>query len=357
MSEGSCNSHRHFKSSVGETEFQTPVPVMAAISFSVESAVRGYHVYQATWSAVIGEELNCHREEGNVSDPFAVAVVRAGVMVGHVPRKISTVCSVFLRRSGSELKAVVTGPRRYSTDLPQGGLEVPCTYILTGQVKFVNKAKIHLQAALGSKDPSSKESAKENLSDGRPPEKKPRIVIDDDEEGEDEDVWVENFGITLKKADKESILKGDKLNDLVVDFAQFLVKRQFGVCGLRSTLLQSKEQNVQPRQLQVLHVRQDHWIVASSLSGGSAVQVYDTVYGDIDETTKACLLQIFGSSKYTMVSIPRQVGGRDCGVYAIAIITALAYGKDPSTISFKQSTMRSHLVSCLDNQYLTLFHQ
>ena len=153
----------------------------------------------------------------------------------------------------------------------------------------------------------------------------------------------------LKKADKESILKGDHL---VVDFAQFLVKRQFGVCGLRSTLLQSKEQNVQPRQLQVLHVRQDHWIVASTLSGGSAVQVYDTVYGDIDETTKACLLQIFGSSKYTMVSIPRQVGGRDCGVYAIAIITALAYGKDPSTISFKQSTMRSHLVSCLDKQYI-----
>ena len=42
-----------------------------------------------------------------VSDPFAVAVVRAGVTVGHVPRKISTVCSVFLRRSGSEPKAVV----------------------------------------------------------------------------------------------------------------------------------------------------------------------------------------------------------------------------------------------------------
>lgn len=337
-----------------------------ATTFSIQSMVRGYHVYQATWSAVIGEELNCIHEEGNVSDPFAVAVVRAGVTVGHVPRRISTICSVFLRRSGTGIKAVVTGPRRYSADLPQGGLEVPCTYTFTGATNFIAKAKIHLQVALSNKDPepetSSKESLKENLSDGRPPEKKRKIVIDNGREGEDEEcseVWVDSFGIRLKKADRESIIKGDKLNDLVIDFAQFLLKRQFGVCGLRSTLLQSKDENVQPiaRQLQILHVRQDHWIVASTLSGGSAVKVYDTVYSDIDEATKACLLRIFGSSNYTMVSMPKQVGGLDCGVYAIAIITTLAYGKDPATIAFRQSTMRSHLVSCLDNQFLTLFHQ
>ena len=33
------------------------------------------------------------REVENYREPFTVAVVRSGVIVGHVPRKISSVCS------------------------------------------------------------------------------------------------------------------------------------------------------------------------------------------------------------------------------------------------------------------------
>ena len=39
----------------------------------------------------------CQRENGNPADPFAVAVVKNGVTVGHIPWKISSVCSLFLR--------------------------------------------------------------------------------------------------------------------------------------------------------------------------------------------------------------------------------------------------------------------
>ena len=42
--------------------------------------------------------------------------------VGHLPKKISKVCSLFLRRGGS-IEVVVSGRRRYSSDLQ---LEVPC---------------------------------------------------------------------------------------------------------------------------------------------------------------------------------------------------------------------------------------
>ena len=48
---------------------------------------------------------------------------RSGV-VGHVPKKISTICSLFLR-SGT-ITCEVNGSRQYSADLHQGGLEVPC---------------------------------------------------------------------------------------------------------------------------------------------------------------------------------------------------------------------------------------
>ena len=47
---------------------------MMACSFTLESCVRGYHVYQDTWLATDGEILDCMREIYNRSDPFSVAV-------------------------------------------------------------------------------------------------------------------------------------------------------------------------------------------------------------------------------------------------------------------------------------------
>jgi len=40
------------------------------------------------------------------------------------------VCSLFLRQSG-KISCCVTGSRQYSSDLPQGGLEIPCTLKFT----------------------------------------------------------------------------------------------------------------------------------------------------------------------------------------------------------------------------------
>ena len=51
--------------------------------------------------------------------------------VGHVPRRISSICSTFIRR-GRIIKYTVTGCQRYSSDLLQGGLEVPCKLTFIG---------------------------------------------------------------------------------------------------------------------------------------------------------------------------------------------------------------------------------
>ena len=97
-----------------EEEFQRPC------------CIRGYHIYQEVWTAAVGEELICERETHNSHDRYAVAVKRTGVIIGHLPRKLSKLCSLFLRRGGSII-CTVSGGRRYSHDLPQGGLEIPCT--------------------------------------------------------------------------------------------------------------------------------------------------------------------------------------------------------------------------------------
>ena len=34
--------------------------------FSMESIIRGHHVYKYIWSSIVGEELECRIETGNV---------------------------------------------------------------------------------------------------------------------------------------------------------------------------------------------------------------------------------------------------------------------------------------------------
>ena len=74
---------------------------VATKMFSIEVMVRGYHIYQDSWDAGIGEQLPCKREPGNRKDLFAVAVVRPNVTIGHAPKKISSVCSMFVLRGGT----------------------------------------------------------------------------------------------------------------------------------------------------------------------------------------------------------------------------------------------------------------
>ena len=75
--------------------------------FQDESTVRGHHVYKTAWSTYIGEELPVQREVNNIHDDFAVAVLKNGNTVGHVPLEISRVCWYFLHKSGSEMTCIV----------------------------------------------------------------------------------------------------------------------------------------------------------------------------------------------------------------------------------------------------------
>ena len=126
--------------------------------------MRGYHAYKDIWTAVVGEELPCQREVGNRVDVFAVAVMRGETVVGHVPKKISSVCSLYLRRDGS-IVCRVTGSRRYSEDLAQGGLEIPCVLIFEGDAKLTAKAQELVESALATTAAYLPASKKRKLDD------------------------------------------------------------------------------------------------------------------------------------------------------------------------------------------------
>ena len=101
------------------------------------SCVRGYQIYKDIWDVVISEELRCEREPDNRSDRYAVAI---RIIIAHIQHKISRACFLFLRR-GNEITCCVTGHRRYSVDLPHGGLEVPCVLRFEGETKEIANLK------------------------------------------------------------------------------------------------------------------------------------------------------------------------------------------------------------------------
>ena len=94
----------------------------------------------------VGEELQCKIEHGNVHDIYVVAVIREDIVVGHLPRNISTPCHLFLHKGGI-ISCVINGARRYSADLIQGGLEVPCCLVFQGSPQDLHKMKKMLQDA------------------------------------------------------------------------------------------------------------------------------------------------------------------------------------------------------------------
>ena len=120
-------------------------------TFLLESSSRGYHEYQSIWpNPTVDDELICEREIGNPRDTHADAIKKdiSGTLttVGHVPRKISKVSSVFIRRGGT-IQGRVNGHRRYSADLV---LEIPCilTYTIDDEKEWV-KTKRTINVSLG----------------------------------------------------------------------------------------------------------------------------------------------------------------------------------------------------------------
>ncbi len=135
-----------------------------------------------------------------------------------------------------------------------------------------------------------------------------------------------------------SITKGDLLSDIPINLAQNFLQAEFpNIKGLQSTLLQSKKR-LSPHtknQLQIIHSQGNHWIVVSSIDcDGGVVNVYDSMYSELDPDTEKVVFNLFGTVKLNFVNVQKQKGGSDCGLFAIAISTAISNGLNPARIIF-----------------------
>ena len=352
-----------------------------ACTFFIDSMARGYHQYKDVWeNPVYGEELNCARDIGNSHDPMAVTVLKeidgASVTVGHLPRRISALCSVFLRRGGT-IRCIVNGHRRYSADLPQGGLEIPCFLCFTAKTSVeADKTKKLLQSSLSD----CTVQVQETVSIATEPTKQAAEVSIVTKAEQQLSVAVSQVDLTTESAampressppkkrqrlfDAEHIIMGNRLTDLEFNLAQQLLKSQFdNLNGLQSTLLQEKVITVTKSELQnklqvIFCKERQHWIVATTINcNENEVKVYDSLFSFLDQDSSQMVQKLFACGNVNpsikMMHCPKQKGVKDCGVYAIATATALAFGFKSAVL--REDKMRSHLVDCFNRQHMSPF--
>ena len=75
----------------------------------------------------------------------------------------------------------------------------------------------------------------------------------------------------------------------------------------------------------------------------------------LDKETNEVVANLFPSTSVKVVKSQKQVGGTNCGLFAIATATAHTYGTDPTSITFIQAAMQNHLVQCFTDRVITLF--
>lgn len=360
---------------------------MTFFSFTLSTAVRGYHVYQDNWEPDIGDQLHCEREPGNSHDTFAVAVKNDTAVVGHVPRLISSICSVYIRRGGS-INCTITGSRRYSADLPQGGMEIPCVLTFkSSSHKECDKAVKLLNMTLYKNKDDSDKAGHDGVSDITPsvtiqsdPEAPPELqscpvenhcidpikaekVIEMLSDTDDEEPSTKKLKLSI---DLELIIMGEMLTDLEINFAQKILKSQFPeIHGLHLTLLQSKiNENKGPSndKLQIVHCKErHHWITVTTIGCDEGiVKVFDSVYCTLDDSSTTIILNMFQNKtkqplKIKVIRPQKQIGEKDCGMFAIAFATSLAFDHKAARLKYDQNKMRRHLANCFEGKKLTVF--
>lgn len=96
--------------------------------------------------------------------------------------------------------------------------------------------------------------------------------------------------------------------------------------------------------VQCLCVGNNHWITVATVGCGSdVVNVYDSMNMKLSSTLKLVIADLLHtSSKFiaiNYVNMQYQVGGSDCGLFAIASACAVCCGQDPADYRFKHFRM------------------
>ena len=188
--------------------------------------------------------------------------------------------------------------------------------------------------------------------------------------------YVEASGPTKKKRklcfskeEEDVIDQREMLSDESINVAQNLLSSQFPeIKGLQDTVLGKLQEfdviNKDKSYIQILHAGSLHWVcVANTLPQKTDNEIH-YLYDSLKKKhiSRDVLNQISSFSFHDgpqliihSAAVQQQDNGVDCGLYAIAFATSLAYGENPEEELFDKSKLREHLKSCFRSQTMTPF--
>ena len=188
-----------------------------------------------------------------------------------------------------------------------------------------------------------------SLSETTGPTSEVIVVTDEDNDDVPVPPWVKIGEVSLYNFDKEDLLEGKWLSDAHVNAVQLLLKVQFPrINGLECTL-KATCKPLSLGSLQILHVNGDHWITVTTCDcDGVDIIVFDSKYVCLTKSTMTLLTKLIKSKNniFTaqITNTIKQSGSSDCGVFAAAYATSLAFGHDPCAFVYDQCRMREHLL-------------
>ena len=110
--------------------------------------------------------------------------------------------------------------------------------------------------------------------------------------------------------------------------------------------------------MQVLNSGNSHWAVLSTVGCSvGVVQWLDSMHcGPSSSQQQMIISDLLQCPKDSiqivneMLNVQLQSGGSECGMFALANITAVVIDLCPSSLYFNQKLMQSHLVACLERK-------
>ena len=179
------------------------------------------------------------------------------------------------------------------------------------------------------------------------------------------DSWIGQLGLTV--ADKQTLTTGKCLTANHISASSKLLRiqspEQNGLQDTHHLLFEMEWKSIPKDFVQVIYVDPGHWACLSNISCDSgSVDLYDSAITipskESSIVRQACtILKSLDLSliNINVIKVQQQVGGTDCGLFAIAMATELCNNTDPFTVWYHQEQLRIHLQKCFESQVLTSF--
>ena len=192
--------------------------------------------------------------------------------------------------------------------------------------------------------------------------------IDITDENESDEVssadvaWISNGKYKLLLNEKLIMYSTLYLNYTIMDATQALVCKTIGTT-FQTVLNYQKPHlflDIDREHLQLLHNGNKHWILA--FCSKNIVAVCDSLGNNLSTTTRECRKSLFlfailpnGKLPVTILNLPKQADGYNCGAYPIAYAAEIMAGTWPIGLVYDPNKLRAHLVQCLQDEVLMPF--